>query len=40
MDLNRYSKILNKRKETNRQYYMRKHGLQELTEEQNELQTD
>ena len=38
MDLNKYVKSLDKRKDTSGRYYMRKHGLQELTEEQKELQ--
>ena len=38
MDLDKFIKLLEKRKETTRQHYMRKHGLQELTEEQKELQ--
>ena len=38
MDLEKYISILDKVKETSRRYYMRKHGLQELTEEQRELQ--
>jgi hypothetical protein len=38
MDLDKSINQIDRRKEINRRYYMRKHGIVELTEEQKQLQ--